>query len=83
LIKGTRYDSLLNGLIDSINHDNRPNQAIIAATACVAIAQFLMANHEVEAGAPWLEKARPLVSGIVIHDPVVDRMYERLVEEAK
>jgi len=40
-------------------------------------------NHEVEAGTRWIEKTLPLVNHITIITPMVDKLYEPLVERAK
>jgi hypothetical protein len=82
-IEGTAYDSALNEFIDSLNNDTNPNQPVLAAHAVAAIGRFLMENHEVEVGAPWLQNAMALVGDIVIYDPMVDKLYKPLVESAK
>lgn len=82
-IEGTAYDAALNEFIDSVNRDVNAEQPKLAAHAVAAIGRFLMENHEVEAGTLLIGKAMPLVSHITIISPMVDKLYQPLVERVK
>ncbi len=82
-IEGTAYDGALNEFIDSVNSEVNPDQPKLAAHAVAAIGRFLMENHEVEAGTRWIRQAMPLVGHITIIAPMVDKLYQPLVERAK
>lgn len=82
-IEGTAYDAVLNEFIDSVNREVNDNQPKLAAHAVAAIGRFLMENHEVEAGTSWVAKTMPLVNDISIIGPMVDKLYQPLVERAK
>lgn len=82
-IEGTAYDHTLNELIDSVNRQVDPVQAKLAAHVVCAVLRFLIENREVEAGTRWSEKVAPLVKHITIIDPMVDKIYESLVQRAK
>lgn len=82
-IEGTAHDYALNEFIDSVNSHVHPDHAKLAAHAVAAIGRFLIENHEVEAGTLWIGEAVPLVEHITIIAPMVDKLYQALVERAK
>lgn len=82
-IEGTAYDGALNEFIDSVNREVNADQPKLAAHAVAAIGRFLMENHEVNAGTLWIGKVMPLVKHITIIAPMVDKLYQPLVERAK
>ena len=82
-IQGTAHDSARNGLIDSVNDQTDPHQPKLAAHAVAAISKLLTENHELAGGGPWLQESIPLVHDMVIFDPMVDSLYDRLVKAAK
>lgn len=82
-IEGTAFDGALNEFIDSVNREVNADQPKLAAHAVAAIGRFLVENHEVEAGTLWIGKAMPLVNHITIIGPMVDKLYQPLVERAK
>lgn len=82
-IEGTAYDDALNEFIDFVNSEASPDQPKLAAHAAAAIVRFLIENHEVEAGTLWTRETMPLVEHIDIIPPMVDKLYQPLIERAK
>lgn len=81
-IEGTAYDATLNEFIDSVNREVNAEQPKLAVHCAAAIGRFLVENHEVEVGTLWIGKAMPLVGHIPIISPMVDNLYQALVERA-
>jgi hypothetical protein len=81
-ISGTAHDRLLNDFIDSVNAERNAEQPKLAAHAAAAIGKFLMVNHETSAGPAWLAKAMAIVGEAKVHDKMVDKLYDALVERS-
>ena len=71
-IHGTKYDDVINTLIEVVNekYDSR-----FHAHAAAAIAKLLIAKHEIEPGAYWAEESERLASNVKIDDIMVGQIY--------